>query len=132
MDGVMTEFVKQPLMDSPPIAADEPPIDIAHLTRMTLGDRRLENQILELFDRQAELLLERMRAVAPAGIATLAHTLGGSARGIGAWRVATAAEALERVAREGADHAVALARLNIAVEEARLAACGLLRISAIV
>ena len=35
---------------------------------------------------------------APAGIVTLAHTLNGSARGIGAWRVARAAEALERAA----------------------------------
>ena len=59
---------------------------------MTLGDRKLEKEVLELFDRQAEQLLARMHAAEPAGLARLAHTLVGSARGIGAWRVAAAAE----------------------------------------
>src|SRR5579871_3652265 len=46
---------------SPPIASEVPAIDLAHLARMTLGERSLETQVLQLFDRQAELLFERMR-----------------------------------------------------------------------
>ena len=70
------------------------PIDLDHLSRMTLGERRREREVLALFDRQADILLERMNSAAPAGVATLAHTLKGSARGIGAWAVASAAEAV--------------------------------------
>ena len=95
-------------------------IDTAHLSRMTLGDHALEIQVLELFDRQADLLMGRMREVAPAGVATLAHTLTGSARGIGAWRVADASEALERAVRETTNLVPALTRLAAAVEDARL------------
>jgi HPt (histidine-containing phosphotransfer) domain-containing protein len=71
-----------------------------------------------------------MRQVAPAGVASLAHTLCGSARGIGAWRVATAAEALECAAAETGELAPAIERLAAAVNEARLAICAMLRASA--
>ena len=128
----MTDLSNQPLalMASPPLAGDAPPVDVAHLARMTLGERSLEIQVLELFDRQAELLLARMREVAPSGVAGLAHTLVGSARGIGAWRVAAAAEALERAVAEGGELAPAIERLDAAVGEARLAICAMLRVSA--
>jgi len=103
--------------DAPSLAPDERPIDLVHLARTTLGDRGLEREVLQLFDRQSTLLIARMRSSAPAGIATLAHTLKGSARGIGAWRVARAAEALELA---GADAiADALGRLAAACDEAR-------------
>ena len=81
--------------DAPSLAPDDRPIDLVHLARTTLGDRSLEREVLQLFDRQSTLLIARMRAASPDGIAMLAHTLKGSARGIGAWRVARAAEALE-------------------------------------
>jgi HPt (histidine-containing phosphotransfer) domain-containing protein len=97
---------------------------------MTLGERSLEIQVLKLFDRQAELLLARMRQTAPAGVASLAHTLSGSARGIGAWRVAAAAEALERAVAETRELAPAIERLAAAVNEARLAIGAMLRASA--
>ena len=42
-------------------------IDRRHLARMTLGDRSLEQEVLQLFDRQASLLIERMRLVDRAG-----------------------------------------------------------------
>jgi len=117
-------------MASPPISGEEPPIDVAHLARMTLGERSLEIQVLKLFDRQAELLLARMRQTAPAGVASLAHTLSGSARGLGAWRVAAAAEALERAVAETRELAPAIERLAAAVNEARLAIGAMLRASA--
>jgi len=74
------------------------PIDEDHLRRMTLGDPRLEREVLEIFTRQATLMLRRMTDADPVFVAAAAHTLVGSARGIGAWRVAHAAERLHRAA----------------------------------
>ena len=82
--------------------------------------------MLQLFDRQSTLLIARMRAAAPSGIGELAHTLKGSARGIGAWRVARAAEALELAGGDGTI-AGALDRLAAASDEARALIAELLR-----
>ena len=84
-----------------PIGASDPQgavIDDAHLGRMTLGDQALDRDVLEIFVRQTVIMLERIAAADRALAAAAAHTLTGSARGIGAWRVAQAAERLERVA----------------------------------
>jgi HPt (histidine-containing phosphotransfer) domain-containing protein len=59
--------------------------------------------------------------VAPASVAGLAHTLVGSARGIGAWRVAAAAEAVEGAVAEPRECTAAMERLDAAVGEVRLA-----------
>jgi hypothetical protein len=75
-----------PLVPNDSVTANERPIDLVHLARTTLGDRGLEREVLHLFDRQADQLVSRMRAAGPAGLAPLAHTLKGSATGIGAWR----------------------------------------------
>jgi HPt (histidine-containing phosphotransfer) domain-containing protein len=80
--------------------AAEPPaaIDDDHLARMTLGDRALEREVLEIFLRQTTIMIERIVGAEPSLAAAAAHTLMGSARGIGAWRVAQAAERLEQAA----------------------------------
>ena len=72
-----------------------------HLEQMTLGDRRLEREVLELFLRQTTIMLDRIVNAGPPLAAAAAHTLKGSARGIGAWRVARAAELLEHAAAAG-------------------------------
>jgi hypothetical protein len=55
------------------VAPESAVLDRAHLARMTFNDSGLEREILQLFERQAELLLNRMgRSELPA-IATLAH-----------------------------------------------------------
>src|SRR2546425_11929077 len=82
---------------APPLAPDQPAIDLAQLARMTLGEGSLEQEVLRLFDLQAGILLARMRHAAPNAVAALAHTLTGSARGIGAWNVAAAAEDVEQL-----------------------------------
>jgi HPt (histidine-containing phosphotransfer) domain-containing protein len=104
--------------DGPP-----PAIDQTHLSRMTLGDRRLEREVLEIFMRQSALMLDRIAGAEPAAAAAAAHTLLGSARGIGAWRVARAAEWLERAAgtQSDADVAEAIAELKTASLEASAA-----------
>jgi HPt (histidine-containing phosphotransfer) domain-containing protein len=93
-------------------------LDRSHLSRMTFGDRSLEREVLQLFDRQAELLMERMRTSDPAAVATLAHTLKGSAVGVGAVRVARAATTVELVANHGpAECNRAIGQLTSAVAE---------------
>jgi HPt (histidine-containing phosphotransfer) domain-containing protein len=112
--------------DPPPAVA--PVIDQGHLKRMTFGDSSLEHELLQLFDRQAEILIARMRASDPAVVATLAHTLKGSASGIGAGNVAQAAEAAELAAgRSPAEAGAALDGLATAVDEARALIAKLLR-----
>jgi HPt (histidine-containing phosphotransfer) domain-containing protein len=98
-------------------------IDLDHLARMTLGEASLEAEVLTLFDRQAAVLLAHMRDAPPAAVAAFAHTLKGSARGIGAWRVAEAAAVVEMNAvHPDADGAAqAAARLAAAVNEVRAA-----------
>jgi HPt (histidine-containing phosphotransfer) domain-containing protein len=108
---------------STPSTQAEPAIDVGHLQRMTLGEKSLEAEVLRLFDRQAEMLLARMRAAPPETVVSFAHTLKGSARGIGAWPVASAAEAVELAAGSGDATALrgALHALAAAVAAARTA-----------
>lgn len=97
-------------------------IDEAHLERMTLGDGRLEREVLQIFVRQAAVLMGRIASAEPAHVAAAAHTLTGSARGIGAWRVAQAAERLERGSGGGSDQVnEAVAELKAAILEASAA-----------
>jgi hypothetical protein len=122
----MTQLACRPI-NSPPRAADLASIDRAHLSRMTLGDRSLEREVLQLFDRQAEILMTRMNQVVSSYVPPLAHTLKGSARGIGAWDVASAAEALELADGSAIEFEAAKRRLASAVEVARAAIARLLR-----
>ena len=112
------------IVDQEP-AASAAAIDRGQLARMTLGDRSLEREVLQLFDRQAGLLLARMHTGEPAVVATLAHTLKGSAASIGAAGVMLAAAAVEQAA-SAADRDVAVVRLATAIDEACAAIEGLL------
>lgn len=113
---------------APPLAPIDQPIDVTHLARMTLGDASLEREVLQLYDRQAEMLLARMQQAAPAAAAAHAHTLKGSSSGIGAWKVARAAEAVELAAASNSpDVLPAIASLSAAVSEARTVIAELLR-----
>lgn len=77
-------------------ASFERPIDLVHLARQTLGDRELEREILALFVRQSILLRDRiLNSGVLAERRDLVHTLKGSARAVGAWSVAKAAENVE-------------------------------------
>jgi HPt (histidine-containing phosphotransfer) domain-containing protein len=102
--------------------AAEPIIDEAHLEQMTLGDRGLEREVLQIFVRQAAIMMGRITGAEPALVATAAHTLTGSARGIGAWRVAHAAERLEHASSTGIEALnEAIAELKAASHEASAA-----------
>ena len=95
-------------------------LDDAHLSRMTLGDASLEREVLEIFVRQAAMSLKRVAGADPSLAAAVAHTFKGSARGIGAWRVALAAERVEQAAGHGDEAALraAVAEFEAASREA--------------
>jgi HPt (histidine-containing phosphotransfer) domain-containing protein len=96
-------------------------LDEDHLGRMTLGDRSLEREILEIFARQTTLMLRRIAGAEAANAAAAAHILKGSACGIGAWRVVRAAERLEQAAAGMGDLDEAAAELEAAGTEVRAA-----------
>ncbi len=105
------------------------PVDLVHLARYTLGNRSLEREVLELFGVQSRLYLQRLKdAVSDKAWHEAAHTIKGSARGIGAWRVARSAEAAEGLqgAALAEGRAAAVEALARAIEEANSYIRGLL------
>lgn len=104
-----------------PLSPENAALDLAHLSRMTLGERDLEREVLRLFARQADMLLARMRGADAQAVAAQAHTLKGSARGIGAWSLARVAEEVEAAAQDGDSARLArgLQALMLAVDEVR-------------
>jgi len=115
-------------MSSPPLAPGSGPIDLEHLQRMTLGDAGIEQEVLTMFSAQSARLVQTLMTQ-PSDAGALAHTLKGSARAIGAFAVADAAERLEGAIRAGSNPSAALAGLAEAVVEARGVIEGLLRSS---
>lgn len=112
----------------PAPAAADAAIDLHHLSRMTLGERSLEREVLALFERQVEILMPRIRDGQHAVAAAAAHTLKGSARGIGAWRVARSAEAVELAqGGDGPGIQAAVEALGAAVADVKTAIASLLR-----
>lgn len=107
-------------MPSPPLVPEDSAIDVQHLGRMTLGEPALEAEVLALFAAQSAELIARLKTI-PADAAALAHTLKGSARAIGAFRVAEAALGVEAAMKSNGDVAGAITLLQHAVDEARSA-----------
>ncbi len=93
-------------------------IDLVHLARQTLGDQDLEAEILSLFVRQSRNLCGRIADMQDAQKRNdLAHTLIGSARAVGAWRIARDAERVEEAA-DAEKLKGAVKQLSASVEEA--------------
>jgi len=105
-------------MPSPSLVPEDSAIDVQHLGRMTLGEAALEAEVLALFSAQSGELIARLKTM-PVDAGALAHTLKGSARAIGAFRVAEAALGLEAAMKTDGDLAGAMTRLQETVEEAR-------------
>ncbi|NKB53306.1 MAG: hypothetical protein GKR97_13965 [Rhizobiaceae bacterium] len=100
---------------TPHCASAKNPVDLVHLSRQSLGDRSLENEILRLFHSQSQLYLERLECAKTAQERKFAaHTVVGSARGLGAWKVAKEAELVEQASTRGCD----VSALRAAVDEA--------------
>ena len=78
------------------------PVDLVHLAKQTGGDRMLEEEVLNLFLKQAANLGREMRSNRdPALRAKAAHTIKGAARAVGAFEVAQCAERFEEKPGEG-------------------------------
>jgi HPt (histidine-containing phosphotransfer) domain-containing protein len=113
-------------MPSPPLAPDHDVIDLEHLRRMTLDDDGLEREVLAMFSAQSAGLIGKLKTL-PTDAGALAHMLKGSARAIGAFGVAEAADRLEALIRNGGNPARALGELDDAVAQARAAVDAMLR-----
>ena len=59
------------------------PVDLTHLSRQTLGDRALEQEVLQLFVQQALSVRDQIAEAGKSERLRLAHGLKGSARGVG-------------------------------------------------
>ena len=107
----------------------ERPVDLVHLTRQCFGDKRLETELLRLFMRQARQIQGGLDAevgddsVASLPASDLLHALLGSARVVGAHRVATLAETYG-VSLRGRDHAALNETDRAAMRAAVDEACG--------
>jgi HPt (histidine-containing phosphotransfer) domain-containing protein len=89
-------------------------LDRAHFDHMTGGDRALQIEVLGLFQQQVANW--RARLVSGADWRDAAHTLKGSARGIGLNALAAACEAAEAAADDA--RPAALANVQVALEAA--------------
>ncbi|MDH4981439.1 Hpt domain-containing protein [Hyphomicrobium sp. D-2] len=80
-------------------AADaDQPVDLGHLRRFTHGDAALEAEILALFSDQLPVTIRALKdATSIKDWNIAAHTLKGSARAVGAWSLANAAEEAENL-----------------------------------
>lgn len=110
-----------------PLAAGETlqvsPVDLKHLRRYTMGDLKLEREVLDLFLGQLPQTIKSLSdAVTERDWRMAAHTLKGSGRAVGAWRVARLAELAERHMniQNRAQCSQAVARIEEAAEEARM------------
>lgn len=83
---------------------ERPIIDLAQLERQTMGDQALRDEVLGMFVRQLEDALRDIGAE-PQGArdhGALAHQILGTARALGAFPLAQAADCLDRNEDRGA------------------------------
>jgi HPt (histidine-containing phosphotransfer) domain-containing protein len=86
-----------------PTPDDSKVLDLDHLRRQTAGDGALERELLALFEAQCARLQPLVcgGSRSPLERADAAHTLKGSARAVGAWRLALTVDRLETAFRNG-------------------------------
>ena len=111
----------RPISENSSISASVP-VDIEHLRRYTFGDQALEKEILSLFLGQLPDTLAALRkAASQRDWKVAAHTLKGSCRAVGAFRLGDIAQDAERlVFSSGSEaRAAAIAQIEEAAAEAR-------------
>ncbi len=97
-------------------------IDHVHLRRYTMGDLQLEREVLDLFACELPKTMSALKAAeTEIEWKVAAHTLKGSARAVGAWRIAAAAVSAEKspsVVYDPIGKAEAVAACELAVRDA--------------
>jgi HPt (histidine-containing phosphotransfer) domain-containing protein len=104
-------------------------LDLDHLARQTLNDPDLEREVVAMFfEQSAQVLRQIWDAGEHRQRMEAAHRLKGSARAVGAWRVAEASGKVEALPAHAPDDHVleAVAGLHAKVAEARAVIAGLL------
>lgn len=90
------------------------PLDLAHLSSQTMGDRALEREVLGLFVDQAQTVKRQLDKSSAKERLFLAHSLKGSSRSVGAGAIADCCEALENNPTDK----LTVARLSRLIDEA--------------
>jgi HPt (histidine-containing phosphotransfer) domain-containing protein len=120
MLGLGSEESSMATKQEPRLAAEptpSSPLDRTYLSRQTFGDRKLEREVLDLFRTQSPIYLGRVKAArSDSEWREAVHTLKGSARAVGAWRIAEAAERAEL--GNPSSRAASIAQLESSVLEA--------------
>ncbi len=88
-------------------------LDLEHLARQTMNDADLQRDVLQIFEQQ---MIQKVADLeqGESAVRDLAHSIKGSARGVGAFDVALLAEKLE--AKGQADPAL-VAQLRLAIAD---------------
>jgi HPt (histidine-containing phosphotransfer) domain-containing protein len=92
-------------------------VDFAHLERYAAGDAGVVDEVLALFREQAAMWI-RLLDPASEGWRDAAHTLKGSALGVGAFQLADACGAAELAPPDLVDRAAKLAQVRDALDAA--------------
>ena len=82
--------------DCPQVHDTSAALDLVHLSRQTMGDNKLEREILAMFRNQCEVFEGSLSVTdRPQQLAEIAHQMKGCAKSVGAWQVAKEAGKLE-------------------------------------
>jgi HPt (histidine-containing phosphotransfer) domain-containing protein len=100
-------------------------IDLNHLSRQTMGDSALAREVLEMFDEQLAQARTTLAASSIEERFHIAHTLKGTAAGIGAFRLASCAGELEQKPSKQE----LVEQLSSLIDEVRLSIADILRSS---
>lgn len=106
---------------TPKASSNSRPIDLVHLSKQSLGDPGLEDEILHMYDQMVLTQMSRIReSLEVDDILFCLHSLKGSSAGVGANNVAALAKAAEdeMQANKVLSHEC-LADLRMGVEEVR-------------
>lgn len=114
-----------------PACSDAPgqlfePVDLQHLRRYTFGDQALEKEVLTLFAMQLPETIAALRdAKCQKDWKVAAHTLKGSCRAIGAFRLGDIAQDAENLQFDAGS--VDCAEAIVQIEEVAAEACSFVR-----
>jgi HPt (histidine-containing phosphotransfer) domain-containing protein len=99
---------------------DQAAIDFTHLDKYTSGDTNLQREVLRMFVQQSDLYLRALKdSDEHEGWFAAAHSLKGSSRGVGAWKVARLSEKAEELTADSSmeDHMSVFSEIETAIDE---------------